>query len=55
MGLICSSSIQLSPKGEVNGYIETRRFGVYYLEVFTDAEGDSSLSIYQISWIKMKL
>ena len=57
MGLICSSSIQLSPKGEVNsgGNTETRRVGVYYLALFTDPEGDSSFSIYQISWIKMKL
>ena len=45
----------MSPKGEVNGYIETRRVGVYYLALYTDADGDSSFSIYQISWIKMKL
>ena len=28
--------------------------GVIYLALFTDPEGDSCFSIYQISWIKMK-
>ena len=49
--------IQLSPKGEVNsgGYVcwDTKHWGVY-LPLFTDPEGDSCFSIYQISWIKLK-
>ena len=46
---------QLSPEEEVNsgGYIyrDAKRLGVY-LTLFTDAEGDSCFSIYQIRWIK---
>ena len=40
--------IQLSPEGEVNsgGYI--------YPPLFTDPEGDSCFSIYQIRWIKKR-
>ena len=48
--------IQLSPDGEVksgNIYRDAKRRGIY-LALFTDAEGDSCFSIYQISWIKMK-
>ena len=33
------------PQGEVNRGI--------YMGLFTDTEGDSCLSIYQISWIKI--
>ena len=48
---------QLSPEGEVNSgeYIhrDAKRRGMY-LALFTDPEGDSCFSIYQISWIKMK-
>ena len=37
-------------------YTETRSLEVYtvYLGLFTDPEGGSCFSIYQISWIKMK-
>ena len=49
--------MQLSPKGEVNrgGYVcwDMKHWGVY-LPLFTDPEGDSCFSIYQISWIKLK-
>ena len=38
------NSMQLSPEGEVN-------WGIYP-PLFTDPEGDSCLSIYQIRWIK---
>ena len=44
-------SIQLSPEGEVNS--GSKRRGIY-LALFTDPEGGSCFSIYQISWIKMK-
>ena len=50
------NNIQLSPEGEVNSgesIRDAKRRGIY-LALFTDAEGDSSFSIYQISWIKMK-
>ena len=50
------NNIQLSPEEEVNSgesIRDTKRRGIY-LALFTDAEGDSSFSIYQISWIKMK-
>ena len=44
------NNIQLFPEGEVNsgGYIPRR---IYPLP-FTDPEGDSCFSIYQIRWIK---
>ena len=46
------ANIQLSPEGEVNsgGYIhrDAKRLGLY-LALFTDPEGDSCFSIYQIS------
>ena len=49
-------SIQLSPEGEVNsgGYIPRREASRYsiYPPLFTDPEGDSCFSIYQIRWIK---
>ena len=48
--------IQLSPKGEVDSGVvcgDAKRRGIY-LSLFTDAEGESCLSIYQISGIKMK-
>ena len=52
-----TNSIQLSSEGEVNsgGYIsqDKKRQGIY-LALFTDPEGDTCFSIYQISWIKMK-
>ena len=44
----------LSPKGEVNsgGYIpRCKRQGIYPT-LFTDPEGDSCFSFYQIRWIK---
>ena len=34
-------------------YRDAKRPGIY-LALFTDPEGDSCFSIYQISWIKMK-
>ena len=34
-------------------YRDAERRGIY-LALFTDPEGDSCFSIYQISWIKMK-
>ena len=34
-------------------YRDAKRRGIY-LALFTDPEGDSCSSIYQISWIKMK-
>ena len=49
------NNIQLSPEGEVNsgGYIPRREASRYiYLPLFTDPEGDSCFSIYQIRWIK---
>ena len=49
------NSIQLSPEGEVNSggiYQGVKRRGIY-LALLTDPEGDSCLSIYQISWIKV--
>ena len=48
-------TMQLSPEGEVNGggiYRHAKRRGIY-LALFTDPEGDSCFSIYQISWIKI--
>ena len=39
--------------GEQDIYRDTKRWGLY-LALFTDPEGDSCFSIYQISWIKMK-
>ena len=54
---ISKNSIQLSPEEEVNSggviYRDAKRRGIY-LALSTDPEGDSSFSIYQISWIKMK-
>ena len=50
-----SSIIQLSPEGEVNsGRCRHAKYWGIYLALFTDPEGDSCFSIYQISWIKMK-
>ena len=47
--------IQLSPEGEVNSggytYLDASRLGIYP-PLFTDPEGDSCFSIYQIRWIK---
>ena len=37
----------------VHIYRDAKRRGIY-LALFTDPEGDSCFSIYQISWIKMK-
>ena len=51
IGCSKKDSIQLSPEGEVNS--GAKRRGIY-LALFTDPEGDSCFSIYQISWIKMK-
>ena len=34
-------------------YRDAKRRGIY-LTLFTDPEGDSCFTIYQISWIKMK-
>ena len=54
---ICHESInilQLFPEGEVNSggiYRDTKCRGIY-LAPFTDPEGDSWFSIYQIGWIK---
>ena len=45
--------IQLSPAGDVNIDRDAKRRG-RYLALFTDPEGDSCFSIYQISWIKLK-
>ena len=45
--------IQLSPEGDVNIDRDAKRWG-RYLALFTDPEGDSCFSIYQISWIKLK-
>ena len=50
-----NNNIQLSPKGEVNsgGYIPRgAKCQVIYPPLFTDPEGDSWFSIYQIRWIK---
>ena len=38
---------------EIAVYTDAKRRGIY-LALFTDPEGDSCFSIYQISWIKMK-
>ena len=50
--------IQLSPEGEVNSggytYLDASRLGIHP-PLFTDPEGDSCFSIYQIRWIKEKL
>ena len=48
------NNIQLSSEGEVNSgdiYREGKRRGIYP-PLFTDPEGDSCFSIYQIRWIK---
>ena len=49
--------IQLSHEGEVKsgGYIyrDAKRRGIYP-PLFTDPEGDSCFSIYQIRWIKKR-
>ena len=46
------NNMQLSPEGEVNSgvdiYRDSKRRGIY-LALFTDPEGDSCFSIYQIS------
>ena len=51
------NSIELYAEGEVNGggykYRDMKHRGIY-LSLFTDPEGDSCFSIYQISLIKMK-
>ena len=46
--------IQLSHEGEVNsgGYIPRREASRYISTLFTDPDGDSCFSIYQIRWIK---
>ena len=36
-----------------NPDLDAKRQGIY-IALFTDPEGDSCFSIYQISWIKMK-
>ena len=46
------SNIQLSPEGR-GIYREAKRRGIY-LALWTDPEGDSCFSIYQISWVKIK-
>ena len=46
-------SIQLFPEGEVNIYRDAKRRGIYP-PLFTDPEGDSCFSIYQIRWIKKR-
>ena len=46
------NNIQLSPEGEVNIYQDVKRQGIIYLPLFTDPEGDSCFSIYQIRQIK---
>ena len=56
--MLFGNYIQLSPKGEVNIYSG----GIYqgakrrriYPAPFTDPEGDSRFSIYEISWKKIK-
>ena len=51
-------NIQLSPEGEVHsgGHIPRREASRYiYPPLFTDPEGDSCFSIYQIRWIKKML
>ena len=54
-GCYLCNSIQLSPEGKVNSGLgrDAKRRGIY-LALFTDPEGDSCFSIYQISWIKMQ-
>ena len=52
------NNIQLSPEGEVNSgaynlYWHAKRRGIYQA-LWTDPEGDSCFSIYQISWKKIK-
>ena len=45
------------PKGRwivVDIYLDVKRQGIYLAALWTDTEGDSCFSIYQISWIKMK-
>ena len=52
---ILSNIIQLFPEGEVNSgeYIPRRKASRYiYPPLFTNPEGDSCFSIYQIRWIK---
>ena len=50
-------NIQQFPEGEVKSavyiYRDAKHRGIY-LALFTDPEGDSCFSVYQISWIKMK-
>ena len=43
----------LRREGEQDIYRDTKRRGLY-LALFTDPEGDSCFSIYQISWITNK-
>ena len=53
--LFVINNIQLFPEGEVNsgGYIPRCEASRYiYPPLFTDPEGDSCFSIYQIRWIK---
>ena len=47
------NNIQLSPEEEVNsgGYIPRHKGRGIYSPLFTDLEGDSCFSIYQIRWI----
>ena len=50
------NSTQLSPEGKVKGgeiYGHAKRRGIY-LALFSDTEGDSCSSIYQIIWIKLE-
>ena len=52
-----SNIIQLSPEGEMNSCVDVYpdpKSGGIYLALFTDPEGPSCFSIYQISWIQMK-
>ena len=51
-----TDNIQLFPEGEVNsgGYIPRREASRYNPPLFTDPEGDSCFSIYQIRWIKKR-
>ena len=54
--VILKHSIQLSPEGEVNSgdiYRDAKRRGIYP-SLFTDPEGDSCFSIYQIRWMKKR-
>ena len=55
MFMVCCYYIINISVVEVNigGYRDAKCRGIY-LALFTDPEGDACLSIYQISWIKMK-